>query len=123
VLLVVLPGDASSRAASVRQLLAAFAATGLGLGLASVASTHVGTESVPVGDRGVGAGVLTAAAQIGAATSMALLLPLAGSAAVGTGYRMGYLGCCVVAAVGAVVGLFAPGWGPARPSSRPGAGR
>jgi MFS family permease len=108
-LLAGLPEVAGSRGNLDQHLLAAFVATGFGLGLASVASTHLGTESVPVADRGVGAGVLNAAAQIGAALGMALLLPLA-STGVGSGggYRTGYLACCAVAVVGAVTGLLAP---------------
>lgn len=108
-LLVALPDGAHPRGASERQLIAAFIGTGIGLGLASVASTHVGTESVPIADRGVGAGVLNAAAQMGAALGIAMLLPLAstGSAAAGS-FHVGYIACCALAATGALAGLLAP---------------
>jgi MFS family permease len=107
--LVALPDQVTSRAGSDLQLILAFVATGFGLGVASVASTQVGTEFVPTADRGVGAGILNAAAQVGAALGMACLLPLASSdSAAGGSYRIGYLACGGVAVVGAAVGFMAP---------------
>jgi sugar phosphate permease len=50
---------------------------GIGLGLASTASTAVGTEAAPAAHRGVAAGLLNATAQIGTALGLALVAPLA----------------------------------------------
>ena len=59
------------------RLLAAFGLMGIGLGLASTASTAVGTEAAPAAHRGVAAGLLNATAQIGTALGLALVAPLA----------------------------------------------
>ena len=59
------------------RLLSAFALMGLGLGVASVASTAVGTAGVTPADRGVSGGVLNSAAQLGTALGLAVLIPLA----------------------------------------------
>jgi MFS family permease len=74
----------------VTQLLSAFALIGVGLGIASVASTQTGTDAADPSYRGVASGVLNAAAQVGTATGVALLVPLAAATAssVMTGYRI-----------------------------------
>jgi MFS family permease len=59
------------------RLLTAFGLMGTGLGLASTASTAVGTEAAPAAHRGVAAGLLNATAQIGTALGLALVAPLA----------------------------------------------
>jgi MFS family permease len=96
---------------SVAQLLSAFALIGVGLGTASVASTQTGTEAANPGYRGVASGVLNSAAQVGTATGVALLVPLAAAAAssVMTGYRIGFLGACAIALGGAISSLLLPG--------------
>jgi MFS family permease len=57
-------------------LLPAFVLMGLGLGSASVASTASGTEALPAGEQGIASGVLNAAAQIGSALGLAIVVPL-----------------------------------------------
>ena len=77
----------------VIQLLAAFVLIGAGIGTASVASTQTGTDAADPAYRGVTAGVLNSAAQVGTAVGVALLVPLA-TAAIGSalmaGYRSGF---------------------------------
>jgi MFS family permease len=94
----------------VAQLLSAFALIGAGLGTASVASTQTGTDAANPGYRGVASGVLNSAAQVGTATGVALLVPLAATTAssVMTGYRIGFLGACAIALGGAVSSLLLP---------------
>jgi MFS family permease len=89
-------------------LLAAFALMGVGLGAASVASTHVGTTAADPAYQGVASGVLGSAAQIGTALGLAVVAPLAsssGSAGMAA-YRAGFLGTCVLAAGGLAAGLL-----------------
>jgi MFS family permease len=83
----------------VAQLLAGFAVLGAGLGAASVASTHAGTEAVAPEHQGVASGTLTSSAQLGTALGLALLAP------VGT-YRGGFLGAGAVAVAGMAAGLL-----------------
>ena len=94
----------------VAQLLSAFALIGAGLGTASVASTQTGTDAANPAYRGVASGVLNSAAQVGTATGVALLVPLAAATAssVMTGYRIGFLGACVIALGGAISSLLLP---------------
>ena len=94
----------------VAQLLSAFALIGGGLGIASVASTQTGTDAANPGYRGVASGVLNSAAQVGTATGVALLVPLADATAssVMTGYRIGFLGAFVIALGGAISSLLLP---------------
>jgi EmrB/QacA subfamily drug resistance transporter len=94
----------------VVQLLMAFAVMGVGLGIASVASTQTGTDAADSAYRGVASGVLNSAAQVGTAIGVALLLPVA--AAVGldtmTGYRIGWIGAGAIAFAGALASLLVP---------------
>ena len=94
----------------VVQLLMAFAVMGVGLGIASVASTQTGTDAADSAYRGVASGVLNSAAQVGTAIGVALLLPVA--AAVGldtmTGYRIGFVGAGAIAVAGALASLLVP---------------
>jgi MFS family permease len=94
--LVALPGDGLP----IAQLLVAFAAMGAGLGVASVASTHAGTEAVEPGRQGVAGGVLMSSAQVGTAFGLAVLIPLAATPDV---YRVGFIGAGVIAVAGMVV--------------------
>jgi MFS family permease len=94
----------------VAQLLSAFALIGAGLGTASVASTQTGTDAAKPGYRGVASGVLNSAAQVGTATGVAVLVPLAATTAssVMTGYRIGFLGACAIALGGVISSLLLP---------------
>ena len=87
------------------RLVAAFGLMGLGLGVASVASTAVGTAGVEPADRGVAGGVLNSAAQLGTALGLATLIPLATRAGEGPGgvyggLWLGWVGAAVVAVLG-----------------------
>jgi MFS family permease len=75
-------------------LPAAFVLMGTGLGCASVASTASGTAALPDGAQGIASGVLSAAAQIGSAIGLALLVTLAGP--------IGYRGAFAAAAAAAI---------------------
>ena len=103
-LLATLPGDppAGGPPTTVARILGAFAAMGFGLGAASVASTHAGTEAAPPAHQGVSSGVLNSAAQVGTALGLAVVAPLAaaaGTEAVG-GYLTGFAGAGVIALLG-----------------------
>ena len=98
----------------VLRLLSSFALMGLGLGVASVASTAVGTAAVAPADRGVSAGVLNSAAQLGTALGLAVLTPLATRAGSGPdgvydGLWLGWVGAATIAALGIVAALRLPG--------------
>ena len=89
----------------VLRLVSAFGLMGLGLGVASVASTAVGTAAVQPADRGVSGGVLNSAAQLGTALGLAVLIPLAtragdGPGGVYDGLWLGWIGAAVVAVLG-----------------------
>jgi EmrB/QacA subfamily drug resistance transporter len=105
------------------RLLTSFAVMGVGLAMASVASTTVGTTAAAPSERGLVSGLLNSAAQIGTALGLALIIPLA--ARPGTdadamlgGLRWGFLGACVIAGLGLVAGLLLPGRGRYEPSAR-----
>jgi MFS family permease len=83
------------------RLLTAFALMGVGLGLASTASTAAGTEAAPAAHRGVSAGLLTATAQIGTALGLALVAPLAALGPdVPAGMRWGFAAAGLIAVLG-----------------------
>ncbi|MDT7552560.1 MAG: hypothetical protein QOI16_1096, partial [Pseudonocardiales bacterium] len=89
-------------------LLTAFASMGVGLGLASTASTTVGTDAAPASHRGTVSGLLNAAAQIGTALGLALVVPMvAATTAAGppdpAGMRYGFAAAGVIAAAGLAV--------------------
>ena len=92
------------------QLVSAFTLIGAGLGTASVSSTQTGTDGAPTAYRGVASGVLNSAAQVGTATGVALLVPLA--AAVGptvmTGYRIGFVGAFAITLGGVLSSFLMP---------------
>jgi len=104
--LLALPSDGLPAA----QLLSAFAVTGAGLGVASVASTQIGTDAADPEYRGVVSGVLNSAAQIGTSVGVALLLPLAAAAGLSSmqGYHLGFVGAAVIALAGALSSLLVP---------------
>jgi MFS family permease len=79
-------------------LMGAFATMGVGLGVASVASTTSGVASVAPSLRGVASGLLNSSAQLGNALGLALAAPLVATA----GHRLGYVTAALVAVAGIV---------------------
>ena len=77
-------------------LMTGFAVMGAGLGIASVASTALGTEALDAARQGVASGLITTSAQIGTALGLAMIVPLAAVAADAPdamrvdGYRIGF---------------------------------
>jgi MFS family permease len=114
-LLVALP----TAGAAVWQLLTAFALMGAGLGAASVASTHTGTEAAEPAHRGVAAGMLSSAAQVGTVLGLAVVVPLAtrGGSPSPDGFRNGFLGACAIAGAGVLVSLLAGEGRPPHPGA------
>ncbi len=96
---------------------------GVGLAIASVASTTVGTTAAAPSERGLVSGLLNSAAQIGTALGLAVIIPLAArpgsdpEAMLG-GLRWGFLGAGVIAGLGLVAGLLLPVRGRDEPSAR-----
>ncbi len=84
------------RATALPALMTGFAVMGAGLGIASVASTALGTEALDTARQGVASGLITTSAQIGTALGLAVIVPLAGTAAAAgdgarvDGYRIGF---------------------------------
>jgi MFS family permease len=58
-------------------MVAGFVLSGLGLGVASVASTSMGTAAVPAQRQGLASGLLNTAAQVGTALGLAVLVAVA----------------------------------------------
>ena len=67
---------------------------GLGIGIASVAATTLGTSAVADAERGTASGLLNTAAQVGTAVGIAALVLV--------GHRLGFAAAGALAAVGAV---------------------
>lgn len=86
-------------------LLTGFALMGTGLGAASVAATHTGTEAVEPERQGVVSGVLNSSAQLGTAIGLAVLTPVA---ATPDRYPLGFAGAGALAVVAMFVGLLLP---------------
>jgi MFS family permease len=119
-------------------MVAGFVLLGLGLGVASVASTAKGTAAVPAGRQGLASGVLNTAAQVGTALGLAVLVTVASArtgaltppgaqpstAAVVDGYRWAILDGVMVAAAATGVlaavteGVFRRRGAPARTGGR-----
>jgi MFS family permease len=96
------------------QLLTSFALMGVGLAIASVASTTVGTTAAAPSERGLVSGLLNSAAQIGTALGLAVIIPLAARPAADpevmlSGMRWGFLGAGLIAALGLAAGGLLPG--------------
>jgi MFS family permease len=89
----------------IAQFLAGFALMGAGLGAASVASTHAGTEAVEPERRGLASGVLNSSAQLGTAVGLAVLTPLA---AAPDRFPLGFAGAGVVALTGMCASRLLP---------------
>ncbi len=76
---------------------------GFGLGAASVAATTLGTSAVRDADRGMVAGLLSTAAQVGTAVGVAALVLVAGTAPPATGHRLGFAAAAGLAVLGVLV--------------------
>jgi MFS family permease len=92
----------------VATLAVSFAAMGAGLGIASVASTEAGTVRVPADERGVAAGLLNSAAQLGTAAGLAVTVPLVASAEPMLGHRLGFTAAGLIAVAGMLGALTTP---------------
>ena len=95
------------------RLLTSFALMGYGLGIASVASTTVGTSAAPPTERGVASGLLNSAAQIGTAVGLAVIVPLTSADAEAPGQlldgmRPGFVGAAVIAVLGVAAAWMLP---------------
>jgi MFS family permease len=87
-------------------LTVARAVDGLGLGMAAVVATSLGTSGAAADGRGLAAGLINTAAQLGTAMSIALLLPLAAAAGdTVTGVRLAFAVSAAIAAAGGVATL------------------
>jgi EmrB/QacA subfamily drug resistance transporter len=93
-------------------LIGGFLVLGLGLGVASVASTTRGTAAVAAAEQGLASGMLASSAQMGTALGLAVIVPLAsartqalgaGPAAQVAGYELGFTVAAALAAVTAAV--------------------
>jgi MFS family permease len=107
-------------------MVAGFVLNGLGLGVASVASTAKGTAAVPPARQGLASGVLNTAAQVGTALGLAVLVTVASArtgvltppgappsaSAVVDGYRWAILAGLAVSLAAAVLAAGVPvaGW-------------
>jgi MFS family permease len=89
-------------------LMTGFAVMGAGLGVASVASTALGTEALDAARQGVASGLITTSAQVGTALGLALIVPLAATAGSATdaahvdGYRVGFTVAAAIAGAAAL---------------------
>ena len=82
-------------------LIAARAIDGLGLGVAAVTATTLGTSGTDEATRGFAAGLINTATQLGTALSIALLVPLAaGPSDPIAGLRLAFVGTAAIAAAG-----------------------
>jgi MFS family permease len=89
----------------VTTMLPAFAVMGVGLGVASVASTGLGTEGSAPDQRGLASGLLNAAAQLGTVLGLAALVPLAADDSL-AGYHAVFKWAGAAAAAGALLPLL-----------------
>jgi predicted MFS family arabinose efflux permease len=89
----------------VTTMLPAFAVMGVGLGVASVASTGLGTEGSAPDQRGLASGLLNAAAQLGTVLGLAALVPLAADDSP-AGYHAVFKWAGAAAAAGALLPLL-----------------
>jgi MFS family permease len=99
-------------------LITARAIDGLGLGMAAVTATTLGTSGTAEATRGFAAGLINTATQLGTALSIALLVPLAaGPSDAIAGLRLAFAGTAAIAAAGGaavLVMLRSPGQQAAR---------
>ena len=106
------------------RLLISFSVMGIGLAIASVASTTVGTTVAAPSERGLVSGLLNSAAQIGTALGLAVIIPLASRPesdpeAMLNGMRWGFLGAGLIAVLGLAAGLLLPGRAPGERVGQP----
>jgi EmrB/QacA subfamily drug resistance transporter len=98
-------------------LLPSFALMGAGLGCSSVASTACGTSAADDEKQGLASGLLNAAAQVGTALGLAVLIPLSAArtealagvsqgTALVEGFRWGFFGGAGIAVLGALLALL-----------------
>ena len=103
----------SADAIALPVLIAGFALMGGGLGIASVASTALGTEALDTTRQGVASGLISTSAQVGTALGLAVIVPLAAAGAATAeahvdGYRFGFtVAAAIAAAVAAGVAISA----------------
>ena len=99
-------------APALTTLPAGFVVLGLGLGVASVASTTRGTDALDAADQGLASALLTTSAQLGTAFGLAVFLPIAAArtealggspAAHVAGYELGFELVAVLAIVTATL--------------------
>ena len=102
-------------APALPSMLGGFVILGLGLGVASVASTARGTAAFEAGDQGLASALLATSAQLGTAFGLAIVLPIAaarthalggGPQAHVAGYELGFV-LAAAAAIAAAVGVIA----------------
>ena len=87
-------------------LTVARAVDGLALGIAAVVATSLGTSGAAADGRGLAAGLINTAAQLGTAMSVALLVPLASAAGdTVSGVRLAFAISAAIAAAGGVATL------------------
>ena len=101
----------------IGHLLPSFVLMGAGLGCAAVASTASGTSAADDEKQGLASGLLNAAAQVGTALGLAVLIPLSAArtealagvpqgTALVEGFRLGFFGAAGIAALGALLALL-----------------
>lgn len=126
-LLPIAPG-----ATPLPSLLAGFLLIGAGLGVASVASTALGTAALDGADQGLASGMLATSAQVGTVLGLSVVVPLAAARAASldggpqaqvAGYELGFMLAAALAGAAAVaVALRARLAAPPTPSQGDGMG-
>src|SRR5918995_1497806 len=96
----------ATQSTTLHVLIGGFALMGGGLGVASVASTALGTEALDAARQGVASGLINTSAQIGTALGLAVIVPLAAAASGAAdarvdGYRIGFTVAAAIAATAA----------------------
>jgi MFS family permease len=97
-LVAVAAGAAALMALTPAALVPALLLMGGGLGVAAVASTASGTAALGEAEQGIAAGVLNAAAQVGTALGLAVVITLAAA----TSYRAGFAAAAAIAGAAAL---------------------
>jgi EmrB/QacA subfamily drug resistance transporter len=102
-------------AAALPSMLSGFVLLGVGLGVASVASTARGTAALDAANQGLASGLLATSAQLGTALGLAIFVPIAsartrtvggGPAAQVAGFELGFaLAAALAAAAAAAVAI------------------
>jgi EmrB/QacA subfamily drug resistance transporter len=101
-------------AAALPSMLSGFVLLGVGLGVASVASTARGTAALDAANQGLASGLLATSAQLGTALGLAIFVPIAsartrtvggGPAAQVAGFELGFALAAALAAAAAAVGI------------------